>query len=269
MLTFNLDECLFYVYDESSDSEVVIDKETVLTYLDYPISFYGEVAKSFTLRKLRGMLNNYPYLLLPYISFKDFLMITQNIGFKVVKNEEDEGFEKIVIGKSFNITKSELTLLEQKIVEEKEAIILLNGFKVTEARFIRTYKDSPDKYIRIYCYAKGKSNKDNKEYSLSTEKIIDIYDLPIEIKNDKYVEYYDKSNNERTEIISHEKIEESYLSENSLTLKDLLDAIDIDIEFWNDEDVEALTTAIKEQEREIEKYNQLKKENIEKIKDND
>lgn len=266
MLNFNLDECLFYTYDEESDADVLIDKESILTYLDYPISFDGEIAKSFTLRKFRGMLTNYPYLLLPYTSFKDFLRLTQNMGFKVVK---EEGFERIIIGKKFNIIKSELTLLEQTIIEEDNIVSTLNGFKITKAKFVRKYKDIPDINIRVDCYARGEVNENSKSYSLSTEKIKEIYDLPIKIMNDRYVEYQDKCDEERTEIISHEKLEDRYSSESSLTLKDLLDAIDIDIEFWDDEIIDSLTTAIKEQEKGIEKYNELDKENREKINNND
>lgn len=262
MLSFNLDECLFYIYDEDSDSDIIIDKESVLTYLDYPVSFHGDIAKNFTMRKFRGMLTNYPYLNLLYTSFRDFLRITQNIGFKVVS---EEGFEKIIIGKTFNVRKSELTLLEQNIVEDDNSVSTLNGFRITKARFVRIYKESPDIEVRIDCYARGKINNDNKSYSLSTEKIINIYDLPIEIMNDRYVEYQDKANKEKNDIVSHEKIEDRYLSESSMILKELLDAIDIDIEFWDDDVVEALNSTIKEQSREIEKYMELEKENKDKI----
>jgi len=265
MLSFNLDECLFYVYDEDSDTDIIIDKESVLTYLDYPINFNGEVAKYFTLRKFRGMLNNYPYLQLPYISFKDFLRITQNIGFKIVS---EEGFEKIIIGKTYNIRKSELTLLEQNIVEDDGVVSTLNGFRITKARFVRVYGESPDIEVRIDCYARGKINNDSESYSLSTEKIINIYDLPIEIQKDRYVEYQDKANKEKNEIVSHNKTEDRYLLESSLTLKELLDAIDIDIEFWDDDVVDVLNTTIKEQSREIEKYMELEKENKEKLNSN-
>ena len=161
MLSFNLDECLFYIYDEDSDSDIIIDKESVLTYLDYPVSFHGDIAKNFTMRKFRGMLTNYPYLNLLYISFRDFLRITQNIGFKVVS---EEGFEKIIIGKTFNVRKSELTLLEQDIVEDDNSVSILNGFKITKARFVRIYKESPDIEVRIDCYARGKINNDNESY---------------------------------------------------------------------------------------------------------
>lgn len=208
------------------------------------------------------MLTNYPYLNLLYTSFRDFLRITQNIGFKVVS---EEGFEKIIIGKTFNVRKSELTLLEQNIVEDDNSVSTLNGFRITKARFVRIYKESPDIEVRIDCYARGKINNDNKSYSLSTEKIINIYDLPIEIMNDRYVEYQDKANKEKNDIVSHEKIEDRYLSESSMTLKELLDAIDIDIEFWDDDVVEALNSTIKEQSREIEKYMELEKENKDKI----
>lgn len=265
MLSFNLDECLFYIYDEDSDSDIIIDKESVLTYLDYPVIFNGDIAKNFTMRKFRAMLNNYPYLLLPYISFKDFLRITQNIGFKVV---DEEGFEKIIIGKIYNVRKSDLTLLEQNIVEDDDSVSVLNGFKITKARFVRTYDKTPDIEVRIDCYARGRINKDSESYSLSAEKIINIYDLPIEIKNDRYVEYQDKANEEKDDIVSHKKIEDRYLSESSLTLKEMLDAIDMDIEFWDDDVVDVLNTTIKEQSKEIEKYIELEKENKEKLNNN-
>lgn len=264
MLKFNLDECLFYVYDEDLDKDTVINKNKILSYMDYPINFESGIAQNFTLRKFRSMLNGYPHLLLPYITFNDFLSLTSNIGFKIVNN--NECFEKIIIGKTFNIRKSELTLLAQEIVEEKEKkISFINGLKITRAKFIRTYKDESDINVRIDCYAKGKTIGKKEYYSLSTEKIIDLYDLPIEISNDRYIEYFDKSNKERAGIEFSTKVEDKYLSDNSITLKDLLDAIDLDIEFWDDTLIDELNTSIKEQSKKLEDYIVLEKENKERL----
>lgn len=259
MITINLDECLAYVYDEESEAEKMIEASHILRYLDYPVDFDGCVAKSFTLRKLRGLLSHYPLLCAPYVSLQAFMNLTERMGFKVVGVSEDR-FEKIIIGKATHVRKMDLTLIRNEVIEQ-ESVIMLNQMKMTRMKFRKEFSDKPNITVRMDCYAKGKIAGRDEYNSLGMEKLISLYDLPIELIRDRYVEYHDRTNESRDDLITGKSEVDIYLEESSLTLKELLDAIDLDIEFWEDEDVEALSEAVKDQQELIKKEGLLRERN--------
>jgi len=267
MITINLDECLMYAYDEESESDKVIEANHALRYLDYPIEFDGYVAKNFTLRKLRALLSHYPLLCAPYASLQAFMCLTERMGFKVVGASEDR-FEKILIGKATHVRKMDLTLLRNEVIEQ-ESVIMLNQMKMTRMKFKKEFINKPTIMVRVDCYAKGKIMGREEYNSLGVEKLISLYDLPIEVMNDRYVEYHDKANESRDDLITGKAETDIYLGESSLTLKELLDAIDLDIEFWEDEDVEALSEAVRGQQALIEKEELLRERNERLRKEDD
>lgn len=259
MITINLDECLAYVHDEEFETEKVIEANHILRYLDYPVDFEGCVAKNFTLRKLRALLSHYPLLCAPYVSLQAFMRLTERMGFKVVDASEDR-FEKIIVGKATHVRKMDLTMIRNEVIEQ-DSVIMLNQMKMTRMKFKKEFGDKPNITVRMDCYAKGKIAEKEEYNSLGMEKLISLYDLPIELMNDRYVEYHDRANESRDDLITGKAEMDIYLGESSLTLKELLDAIDLDVEFWEDEDVEALSEAVKDQQELIEKEVLLRERN--------
>lgn len=226
MLFINTDYKKFTFND--GRSEKILNDGEVLSFLSTPIHLTGR--NIFNLRLLREVLCFYPSLKMVLPIIDDFMEVSKDIKVKL----------NIVGGKDF--TGRKVIPLKQK-EKEKDYFNSLSIFK--SLRVITRDKNEVGIYYKganrrkdieritdVLIEITGTKTNNPESYSLNFFDLEDVYFLPINIKNDVFIEI---------KFNEHNSFE---MNESTITLMELLENIFLNISFISDERTDSIISVI-------------------------
>lgn len=224
MLFINTDYKKFTFND--GKTEKILNDGEVLSFLSTPIHLTGR--NIFNLRLLREVLCSYPSLKMVLPIIDDFMEVSKDIKVKL----------NVVGGKDF--TGRKVIPLKQK---EKDYFNRLSIFK--SLRVITRDKNEVGIYYKganrrkdieritdVLIEITGTKPNDPESYSVNFFDIEDVYFLPINIKNDVFIEI---------KFNEHNSFE---MNESTITLIELLENIFLNISFISDERTDSIISVI-------------------------